>query len=40
MTVAAWIKVREFNKTWQAIVTKGDTAWRLQREKETGMVMP
>jgi hypothetical protein len=38
MTVAAWIKVREFNKPWQAIVTKGDTAWRLQREKETGMV--
>ncbi len=38
MTVAAWIKVREFNKQWQAIVTKGDTAWRLQREKDTGMV--
>jgi len=38
MTVSAWIKVREFNKSWQAIVTKGDTAWRLQREKETGMV--
>jgi len=38
MTVAAWIKVREWNKPSQAIVTKGDTAWRLQREKETGMV--
>ena len=38
MTVAAWIKVREFNKTWQAIVTKGDTAWRLQRQEDTGMV--
>ena len=38
MTVAAWIKVREFNKTWEAIVTKGDTAWRLQRQKDTGMV--
>jgi hypothetical protein len=38
MTVAAWVKVREFNKPWQAIVTKGDTAWRLQREKDTGMV--
>jgi hypothetical protein len=38
MTVAAWIKVREFNKTWQAIVTKGDTAWRLQRQENTGMV--
>ena len=38
MTVAAWIKVREFNKTWQAIVTKGDTAWRLQRQQDTGLV--
>jgi hypothetical protein len=38
MTVAAWIKVREFNKTWQAIVTKGDTAWRLQRQQDTGQV--
>ena len=38
MTVAAWIKVREFNKTWQAIVTKGDTAWRLQRQGDTGTV--
>ena len=38
MTVAAWVKVRQFNKTWQAIVTKGDTAWRLQRQENTGMV--
>ena len=38
MTVAAWIKVREFNKPWQAIVTKGDTAWRLQRQNKTSMV--
>jgi len=38
MTVAAWIKVREFNKPSQAIVTKGDTAWRLQRHKDTGLV--
>jgi hypothetical protein len=38
MTVSAWIKVREFNKTRQAIVTKGDTAWRLQRQEDTGMV--
>lgn len=38
MTVAAWVKVREFNKTWQAIVTKGDTAWRLQRQQDTGLV--
>ncbi|MGD0262302.1 MAG: LamG-like jellyroll fold domain-containing protein [Verrucomicrobiota bacterium] len=38
MTVAAWIKVREFNRAFQPIVTKGDTAWRLQRQKDTGMV--
>jgi hypothetical protein len=38
MTVSAWIKVRTFDKPYQAIVTKGDTAWRLQREKETGAV--
>ena len=38
MTAAAWIKVREFSKPGQAILTKGDTGWRLQREKETGFV--
>lgn len=31
ITVAAWIMVNEFNKHWQAIVTKGDSAWRLAR---------
>ena len=29
MTLAAWIKVRQFNKRSQAIVTKGDAGWRL-----------
>lgn len=38
MTVAAWIKVRKFDKEWQAIVTKGDTAWRLQRNGNEGGV--
>ena len=38
LTVAAWIKVREFNQTWQPIVTKGDTAWRFQRQNDSGMV--
>ncbi len=32
MTVACWIKVGAFNKQWQAIITKGDTAWRLTRD--------
>ena len=31
ITVAAWIKVAVFDKTWQAIVTKGDDSWRLHR---------
>ena len=31
ITIAAWIKVNKFDKRWQAIVTKGDTAWRIQR---------
>ncbi|MBN2593512.1 MAG: tetratricopeptide repeat protein [Sedimentisphaerales bacterium] len=31
VTVAAWIKVNRFDKEWQAIVTKGDSAWRIQR---------
>lgn len=31
ITVGAWIKVNEFNKRCQAIVTKGDHSWRLQR---------
>jgi hypothetical protein len=38
MTAAAWIKVREFSKPYQAIVTKGDTAWRLERCKDSGQV--
>jgi hypothetical protein len=35
VTVAAWIKVNSFDKEWQAIVTKGDSAWRLQRNQDT-----
>ena len=35
ITITAWIKVDTFDKGWQAVVTKGDTAWRLQRERET-----
>ncbi|MHC4252831.1 MAG: LamG-like jellyroll fold domain-containing protein, partial [Planctomycetota bacterium] len=35
MTVAAWIKVSSFTKEWQAIVNKGDNAWRLQRFQKT-----
>ena len=31
ITVAAWIKVDTFDRQWQAIITKGDGSWRLQR---------
>jgi len=31
ITICAWIKVKAFDKEWQALVTKGDSAWRLQR---------
>jgi hypothetical protein len=31
ITIAAWIKVNAFDKRWQAIVTKGDTSWRISR---------
>jgi len=35
ITIAAWIKVDTFDKRWQAVVTKGDAAWRLQRNRAT-----
>ena len=34
ITVMAWVKVTSFDKGWQAIVTKGDSAWRLARESD------
>ena len=33
VSVAAWIKVNRFDKDYQAIVTKGDSAWRIQRNQ-------
>ncbi len=35
ITVTAWIKVNRFDKEWQAIIAKGDSAWRMQRVRET-----
>ena len=35
VTVTAWIKVNRFDKEWQTIVAKGDSAWRLQRNQNT-----
>lgn len=38
MSVAAWIKVAAFDRDFQAIVTKGDNAWRLQRWSNTNRI--
>jgi hypothetical protein len=38
VTVEAWIRVQVFDKAYQAIVTKGDDAWRLHRENYTDFV--
>lgn len=34
ITLAAWIKPTTFDKPWQAIITKGDGAYRIQRNNE------
>lgn len=38
LTVEAWIRVSAFDAAWQAIVTKGDDAWRLSRNNQTAFV--
>ena len=35
VTVAAWVKVTSFSVAEQAIVTKGDSTWRLERNAST-----
>ena len=35
ITVACWIKVRQLDKSWQAIVTKGDDSWRVHRHNSS-----
>lgn len=34
VTVTAWIKANRLDRPWQAIVTKGDNTWRIQRNNE------
>ena len=38
ITVASWIQVTSFGVAEQAIITKGDTAWRLERNASTNAV--
>ncbi|MCL5281712.1 MAG: hypothetical protein M1376_17580, partial [Planctomycetes bacterium] len=35
VTLAAWIKAKQLDKPWQAIITKGDNTYRMQRNNET-----
>jgi hypothetical protein len=34
VTLSAWIKTNQFDKEYQAIVTKGDSTWRIQRNQD------
>ncbi|MHC4083846.1 MAG: LamG-like jellyroll fold domain-containing protein [Planctomycetota bacterium] len=38
ITVAAWIKVNEFDKKFQTIIAKGDNSWRLARVGDSNNV--
>ncbi len=33
ITISTWIKVNAFDKKFQSIITKGDSAWRLHRHR-------
>lgn len=35
ITIICWIKVNRFDEPWQTIISKGDSAWRLARDKDT-----
>lgn len=39
ITVSAWINVTSWTTAWQAIVTKGDGAWRLHRNNGNGTLI-
>jgi len=38
VTVAAWIKVNEFDKKHQTIISKGDNSWRLARARDSDSI--
>jgi hypothetical protein len=35
LSVSAWVRRQAFDVEYQAIVTKGDSSWRIQRENQT-----
>ena len=38
ITVACWVKIPLFDTTWQAIVTHGDSSWRIHRSGGTSNI--
>ena len=34
ITVVCWVKVRRFDRDWQTIISKGDSTWRLARDRD------
>jgi hypothetical protein len=38
ITITAWIKVNQFDRTWQAIVTRGDNSWRIHRNSNSDYI--
>ncbi len=38
LTVAAWVKINDFDKKWQTIVSKGDDSWRLARAGDSDSI--
>ena len=38
ITITCWIKVNQFDKTWQAIVTNGDGSWRVHRSSSSNNI--
>lgn len=38
ITLSCWIKVDNLDTVWQAILTKGDSSWRLHRSASTNII--
>ncbi|MHC4439839.1 MAG: LamG domain-containing protein, partial [Planctomycetota bacterium] len=38
ITIACWIKLDVFDKTWQAIITTSDSSWRVHRSGSTNNI--
>ena len=38
MSVSCWFTAESLTKTWQALVTKGDNAWRLTRQSNSDTI--